>query len=210
MVFKCEFKIVNTEIKYSIEIPLITELTTVLDVINIIKKDIENKFQIQTNFDIIESERGEDGVSVQDSGARASDIFQPLKVFYIRPIIHSFDQHEHEHQHEHEEEGCECPICYDMISRRNVENSLFFQCQHFICAACHGNLLNRICPICRAEPRIENNNILNENINNYRYFQNMRDNNNQVNNIHHNNNNYHDNIFHNNIQHNNNVVEFVI
>ena len=213
--FRCDFKVVDTEIKHKLIIPIRNESTTISEVLNSVKKDILNKFGITENCDIIHSEQGEAGHPIQYSQLPAHTIFKQSDVFYIRPIV-SEETAAHE--------GHECPVCYGSISQRNVPHARFFQCEHTMCANCHSHLRNRICPICRApsrpeyelgyepdfqpdpendtEENIRENEIDNEDMNQliynnqyYRYFHN----NNTVNdNIHNNiNNNIENNIFNN-------------
>ena len=148
--FSCDFKVVNTEIKHKLIIPIRNELTTVSEVLNSIKKDIQNKFGIIQGCDIVHSELGETGDPIEYSRVPAHTIFKPTDVFYIRPIITSEQSETNETG-----EGCECPICYNVISERNVPHARFFQCEHTMCANCHNHLRNRICPLCRAPSRPE-------------------------------------------------------
>ena len=146
--FRCDFKVVDTEIKHKLIIRIRDARTTISEVLNSVKKDIPNKFGITGDCDIIHSEQGETGDPIEYSQEPAHTIFKPSDVFYIRPII--FQQSESETT-----EGCECPVCYHTISQRNVPYARFFQCQHTMCHNCHNRLRNRVCPMCRAPSRPE-------------------------------------------------------
>lgn len=136
--FLCDFKLVYTEIKHKIMI--INQDTSVSQVLDSIKNDIKNKFDINGDFEIIHSYNGENGDHIAYSNDSAINIFKPCNVFYIRKI---------------EEPPHECPVCYTNICNVNVPFARFFQCQHTMCHSCHNNLNNRICPLCRAPSRTE-------------------------------------------------------
>ena len=136
--FLCDFKLVYTEIKHKIMI--INTSTTISEVLDSIKNDIKNKFDINGDFEIIHSYNGENGHPIAYSNDSAINIFKPCNVFYIRKI---------------EEPVHECPVCYTNICDVNVPFARFFQCEHTMCHSCHNRLNHRICPLCRAPSRTE-------------------------------------------------------
>ena len=156
--FHCDFKIVNTEIKHKLTIPIKNNITSVSHVLDSIKYDIPNKFNLHGDVDIICADQGETGNCIEYSEESAQNVFRPSDVFYIRPIedmeisSESEDEQQEQQQHQH----CECPVCYATISERNVPYARFFQCQHVMCHNCHNQLINYVCPLCRAASTTEN------------------------------------------------------
>ena len=132
-------------IKHKLIIPIRNTRTTISEILNSIKKDIQNKFGISEDCNIIKSELGENGQHIEYSQEPAHTVFKPSDTFYIRPV----DVTEQTNQTEHVED-CECPVCYSEISTNNVPHSRFFQCSHSMCHSCYENLRIRVCPMCRA------------------------------------------------------------
>ena len=48
------------------------------------------------------------------------------------------------------DESEECPVCYTMITKKNVPLARFFTCVHVLCHTCYNGLVENICPMCRA------------------------------------------------------------
>ena len=207
--FHCDFKIVNTEIKHKLIIPIKNNITSVSHILDSIKYDIPNKFKLHSDVDIIRADQGESGNRIEYSEESAQNVFRPSDVFYIRPIedMEICSESEDEHQEQQHHQHCECPVCYATISERNVQYARFFRCQHVMCHNCHNHLINRICPLCRAAPRDETGTVTDAIANNDNRINNINEHlaDNNIINTNNNNNNNNTNNNNNNTNNNNNM-----
>ena len=97
-----------------------------------IKKYIKTKYNLN-EFDIIESNKRENGVAIIESNNYFYDIYNKNSAFYIRPKNNT-------------------KICYICFQRKNINEFRNINCNHNIfCDICINTWLriNSTCPLCR-------------------------------------------------------------